>query len=44
MSRDTDQYLNRLTWELRRRGVSGEVVGDALAQVESHLAEDGGDP
>lgn len=37
-------YTDRLTWELRMRGVAGEIIGDALAQVESHCAESGEDP
>ena len=44
MNQSTDQYIPRLVGELRRRGVPGEVVGDVVAQVESHLAEAGGDP
>lgn len=44
MNQSTGQYIPRLVGELRRRGVPGEVVGDVVAQVESHLAEAGGDP
>lgn len=44
MDNKTRRYTNRLTWELRKRDVSGDVIGDALAQVESHCAESGADP
>lgn len=37
-------YTNQLVWELRKRGVSGEVIGDAVAQIESHCADSGEDP
>jgi hypothetical protein len=39
-----DQYTAELAKELRKKEVAGEVIGDAVAQVESHVAEDGDDP
>ncbi|WP_228759871.1 hypothetical protein [Pseudactinotalea sp. HY158] len=39
-----EKYTQELTFALRLRDVPGEVIGDAIAQVESHLAESGEDP
>lgn len=37
-------YTEQLIYELRLRDVPGDVIGDAVAQVESHLADTGEDP
>lgn len=37
-------YTDQLVWELRKSGVSGEVIGDAVAQIESHCSDSGEDP
>lgn len=44
MTTDLDTYRQRLLVELRRRGVPGDRVGEAIAEVESHVAESGEDP
>lgn len=37
-------YKRQLIFALRLRDVPGEVIGEALAQVESHIADTGEDP
>jgi hypothetical protein len=44
MTTDLDTYRQRLLIELRRRGVPGDRIGEAIAEVESHVAESGEDP
>lgn len=39
-----EKYTQQLMFALRLRDVPGEVIGDAIAQVESHIAETGEDP
>jgi hypothetical protein len=39
-----EKYSAELVKELREKEVSGRVIGDAIAQVESHIAEGGEDP
>lgn len=39
-----EQYIANLVTELREKEVPGKVIGDAIAQVESHIAEGGEDP
>lgn len=39
-----EKYTAELVKELREREVSGKIIGDAVAQVESHSAEGGEDP
>ncbi|KAA9110732.1 HAAS signaling domain-containing protein [Microbacterium rhizomatis] len=39
-----EKYTQQLMLALRLRDVPGEVIGDAIAQVESHIAETGEDP
>lgn len=39
-----ENYTAELVKELRKKEVAGKVIGDAVAQVESHVAEDGEDP
>ena len=38
------KYTAGLVKELREKEVAGKVIGDAVAQVESHIAEGGEDP
>lgn len=38
------KYTAELIKELREKEVAGKVIGDAVAQVESHIAEGGEDP
>lgn len=38
------KYTRELIFALRLRDVPGEVIGDAVAQVESHVADTGEDP
>ncbi|PJJ55427.1 hypothetical protein [Compostimonas suwonensis] len=44
MTDEVRRYTNRLVFELRLRDVPGEVIGDAVAQVESHVADTGESP
>lgn len=45
MTRETvEKYTAELVKELREQDVAGRVIGDAVAQVESHVAEEGEDP
>ncbi|WP_435749219.1 hypothetical protein [Microbacterium sp. PMB16] len=45
MTRETvEKYTAELIEELREREVRGAVIGDAVAQVESHTAEADEDP
>ncbi|MBD0859964.1 hypothetical protein IA539_01890 [Gordonia sp. zg691] len=39
-----EKYTAELVKELRENGVAGKVIGDAVAQVESHVAEGGDEP
>ena len=39
-----EKYTQQLTFALRLRDVPGEVIGDAIAQVESHVADTGEGP
>ena len=39
-----EKYTAALVKELREKEVAGRVIGDAVAQVESHIAEGGEDP
>lgn len=38
------KYTRQLIFALRLRDIPGDVIGDALAQVESHVADTGEDP
>lgn len=38
------KYTRQLIFGLRLRDIPGDVIGDALAQVESHVANTGEDP
>ncbi|MDR6867718.1 hypothetical protein J2Y69_002322 [Microbacterium resistens] len=37
-------YTQQLIFALRLRDIPGDVIGDAVAQVESHVADTGEDP
>ncbi|NYI41003.1 hypothetical protein [Demequina lutea] len=39
-----ETYTKELIYELRLRDIPGDVIGDAVAQVESHIADTGEDP
>ena len=39
-----EKYTQQLTLRLRMLDVPGEVIADAVAQVESHIADTGEDP
>ncbi|MCQ4121080.1 HAAS signaling domain-containing protein [Rhodococcus tibetensis] len=39
-----EKYTQQLIFALRMRDVPGDVIGDAIAQVESHVADTGEDP
>jgi hypothetical protein len=39
-----EAYTKELIYELRLRDIPGAVIGDAVAQVESHIADTGEDP
>ncbi|MDA3805614.1 hypothetical protein PED38_12475 [Clavibacter sp. CT19] len=40
----TTEYTQQLALALRMRDVPGAAIGDAVAQVESHVADTGEDP
>lgn len=40
----TTEYTHQLALALRMRHVPGAAIGDAVAQVESHVADTGEDP
>jgi hypothetical protein len=44
MSTNLDAYRQQLLFALRLRNVPGPRIGEAIAEVESHLAETGEDP
>lgn len=45
MTRETiEKYTSELVMELREHEVGGKIIGDAVAQVESHSAESGAEP
>lgn len=44
MSTDLETYRARLLLALRMRDVPGVRIGEALAEVDSHVAETGEDP
>ena len=44
MSTDLQSYSTRLLLALRERNVPGPQVAEALAEVESHVAETGEEP
>lgn len=44
MTTNTEKYTHELVFALRMRDVTGDRIGEILAEVESHIAETGEDP
>jgi uncharacterized membrane protein len=44
MNTNLDDYRQQLLFALRARNISGERIGEAIAEVESHIAETREDP
>jgi hypothetical protein len=44
MNTNLDDYRQQLLFALRARNVSGQRIGEAIAEVESHIAETHEDP
>lgn len=44
MSTNLDTYRQQLLFALRQHNVAGARIGEAIAEVESHIAETGEDP